>query len=277
MFTRVKSRCREDRPDKHPLGLSLGLCASVSPRLALAGAVVVGDQGLRLDLEAGKVGARLGGTEPWASVRRPRVARRGCAATKPEIVEEQAVPIDRLVAQGLVVRRRLAGLIPRRFRSVISIDDVMQQTYTDAFVRAASSPASSDGALLAWLTSLARCNLIDALRMLEAEKRGSGRRHVELDNDDSHTALLNLLATGSGTPSRCAAGREARALLEAALEELPENYRRVVRMYDLEGRPVAEIARVLRRSPGATYMMRARAHRRLGELLGSASKYISRS
>jgi hypothetical protein len=46
-------------------------------------------------------------------------------------------------------------------------------------------------------------------------------------------------------------------------------------MFDLDSEPVEAVARELNRSPGAIYMIRARAHRWLGELLGSATKYFS--
>jgi DNA-directed RNA polymerase specialized sigma24 family protein len=39
-------------------------------------------------------------------------------------------------------------------------------------------------------------------------------------------------------------------------------------MFDLEGRPVQQIASALQRSEGAVYMLRARAHDRLREILG---------
>jgi DNA-directed RNA polymerase specialized sigma24 family protein len=48
-------------------------------------------------------------------------------------------------------------------------------------------------------------------------------------------------------------------------------------MYDLEGRPVQEVAQALGRSPGAVYMLRARAHRRLSEIMGTASRYVTDS
>ena len=39
---------------------------------------------------------------------------------------------------GSVVRRQISGHIPSRFQSVLSEDDIMQQTYADA-IRAISS------------------------------------------------------------------------------------------------------------------------------------------
>ncbi len=78
------------------------------------------------------------------------------------------------------------------------------------------------------------------------------------------------------TPSRHAARGEAHTALERAIAQLPEAYERVVRMYDLECRPAEEVAEALQRSVGAVFMLRARAHERLHEVMGDTSKYFTR-
>ena len=119
-----------------------------------------------------------------------------------------------------------------------------------------------------WLATLARNNLLDVVRMLEAEKRGGGRLRVPLGIEESSMILLDeLLAGTSVTPSRDLSQKESLLLLERALEKLPQLYQQVVRLYDLEEKPVEEVARALEKSPGAVYMMRSRAHRRLRETL----------
>jgi RNA polymerase sigma-70 factor (ECF subfamily) len=189
--------------------------------------------------------------------------------------DRQTLP-QLLERHGPVVRQRLAAQIPRCWQSVLSVDDVMQQTYTDAFLDIDRFVPHGEDSFAGWLASLARCNLVDALRMLEADKRGPERRRSESRvGEDSVTALCELLDSPSATPSRQAARDEARTALERAIRQLPDAYRLVVQMYDLENRPVEEVARALGRSPGAVYMVRARAHRRLRELMGATSRYFS--
>jgi RNA polymerase sigma factor (sigma-70 family) len=77
------------------------------------------------------------------------------------------------------------------------------------------------------------------------------------------------------TPSRQAARREAVEILERTLAKLPTDYAKVVRLYDLECRPIAEVARELGRSEGAVYMLRARAHEWLRETMGTESQFFS--
>ena len=93
--------------------------------------------------------------------------------------------------------------------------------------------------------------------------------------DDSYITLLEVLGRTSTTPSRHAARREIADIVRSALDKLPADYARAVRLYDLEGRSSEEVAATLGRSVGAVHMLRARAHDRLCELLGSESKFFS--
>jgi RNA polymerase sigma-70 factor (subfamily 1) len=193
----------------------------------------------------------------------------------------QAGDTDALVGllekHGRAVRQAIAGRIPRRWRSMLSEDDVMQQTYVDAMLGIGRFVYQGEGSFRAWLASLAKCNLLDAVKALEAEKRGGGRRRVtEGLGDESYVALYEYLGAISATPSRDAAGHEARDALGRALEQLPASYRRVVEMYDLQGREIEDVAAALNRSKGAVYMLRARAHRQLAEIMGTVSRYLTK-
>jgi RNA polymerase sigma factor (sigma-70 family) len=176
------------------------------------------------------------------------------------------------------VRGGLAGKIPRRWRSLLSVDDVLQQTYIDAFLHIDKFKPDGAASFRTWFVSLASYNLVDAIRMLEADKRGRCHACTPLPSKgDSILALYDLLSAAGTSPSQRVARHEARGALDDAIRRLPDCYRQVVQMYDLEGQSVDEVARALKRSPGAVYMIRARAHRRLSELLGHPSKYFSRS
>ncbi len=180
-----------------------------------------------------------------------------------------------LEATAPLVRQSLEGKIPPRWRAVLTVDDVMQETYIDAFLDIGRFEPRGDGAFRAWLTTLARRNLLDAIRMFEADKRGRGRRRVTPKTDQPLTALYDQIQMVTTTPSRLAAQAEAGDRLEKAVAQLPETYRTVVRLYDLEGQPVETVAATLDRSPGAVFMLRARAHRQIGEILGRPSQFLS--
>ena len=183
-----------------------------------------------------------------------------------------------LEAHGPMLRAFLAGKIPAHLQSVLSEDDVVQQTYADAFLGIGSFVPQGDRSFTNWLVTLAERNLTDAIRMLHREKRGGDRRRVEpAASEESLMALYELVGATTTTPSRLAARSEAKAAMNQAISRLPELYRQVVEMYDLQGRSVDEVAAALGRRPGAVFMLRARALRRLAEIMGSASDYLSGS
>ena len=176
------------------------------------------------------------------------------------------------------IRSAVAGQIPRRWRSVLSEQDVVQQTFADAVRDIGRFTGTDEVSFAAWLVRLAQCNLRDGLRSLEAHKRGGNRNRVGVGGSgDSVLALVEVLSASGTTPSGHVAANEIRAVLEESISRLPETYRRVVQLYDLDGNPVTHVAQTLNRSPGAVFMLRARAHRQLRELMGATTQYFSDS
>jgi RNA polymerase sigma factor (sigma-70 family) len=180
-----------------------------------------------------------------------------------------------LERHGPTVRGRIAGDLPRKWRSVLSVDDVLQQAYTDAFLAIGRFVPQSEGSFLAWLTRLARNALLDALDMLQAAKRGGGRGRLEPDSARSLTGLLDAVKAISATPSRAVAAQESLDALRRCIDRLPESHRMIIELYDLQQRPIEEVAASLQRSVGAAYMLRARAHRMLAEALIDSSDRTS--
>lgn len=178
---------------------------------------------------------------------------------------------------GPQVRATLQPLVSAKWQSALDVDDVMQITYLEAFLRVRQFDNRGDGAFLAWLMRIARNNLHDAIRELERQKRPQPDQRVSaVVGGESTFALLEQLGWTSTTPSRGAADDDVRRHVLDALAELPEDYEAVIRLYDLDGRSAAEVALELNRSEGAVYMLRARAHDCLRESMGAASQYFSR-
>lgn len=191
-------------------------------------------------------------------------------------VEGDEEALSRLLALlGPRIRDRLR--ISRRWQALVDPDDVMQTTYLEAFLRIGSLRASTLPGLQKWLERIAENNLRDAVRELERAKRPDSRPRAEQgEGEASRAAFLDALVQVSRTASRDAVTREAVDLLSDALARLPESYRQIVELYDLQGRDIDELSATLGRSKGALYMLRARAHDRLAELLGPASHLFDR-
>lgn len=185
---------------------------------------------------------------------------------------------DLLEHFGGEVRKRISGRMDKRWRASLDEDDVMQVTYFEAFLHIDQLTARDSNSFLIWLTRIAENVLRDAVRALSRQKRPNpARRIVAIDGTDSYVGLLECLGVTTTTPSREVARRDAAAMLETAIARLPEAYRTAVRLYDLEGRPVTEVATQMARSVGAVHMLRARAHDRLRMDLGASSQFFTDS
>jgi RNA polymerase sigma-70 factor (ECF subfamily) len=163
-----------------------------------------------------------------------------------------------------------------QWRSMLDADDVMQVTYLEAFLRADRLEARDTNGFIGWLRRIAQNNLRDAIKELDRKKRPPPRMRVHAPaGEDSYVTLVEMLGTESATPSRHVAQREAAEAIEAMLNRLPEDYGKVVRMYDLQGREIGEVAAAMGRSPGAVHMLRVRAHDRLRDLLGAETNFFT--
>lgn len=159
-------------------------------------------------------------------------------------------------------------IIEPQWRSVLDPDDILQVTFLEAFLRIGSFSDQGPGALLAWLRRIADNNLRDAIKGLTRQKRPPPARQAAGAGDESTVELFELLGVTTTSPSRVLASAEMKLALAAALQSLPEDYARVIRAYDLEGKSIGEAADTCGRSAGAVHMLRARAHARLREILG---------
>lgn len=195
---------------------------------------------------------------------------------KQAIAGDQKALVALLEQVGPQVRGKIATKISPTWRTLVDEDDVMQVTYLEAVMRLGSFTHGGMAQFVGWLSRMAENNLIDAIRSLEAGRRPAPSKRIKPSKEDSSTALYELLGATMSTPSRAAAKGEAGALLDQALRTLPPDYERVLRLYDLDGKDIADVAKELGRSQGAVFMLRARALDRLRDALGSPSNYFSK-
>ena len=191
---------------------------------------------------------------------RIRAAVAGDADAMTELLSEHGPEVERSLSIG------------REWRSVLEPADVMQVTYLEAFLEIGKYDANRAPPFRAWLQRIAENNLRDAIRGLQRRKRPQPAMRVQAPaGADSTFELYNNLGVTTTTPSRYATAQERLTALDAALEALPDDYGQVIRLYDLQGLPIAEVCTQMNRSTGAVHMLRARAHERLRELLAPES------
>lgn len=178
---------------------------------------------------------------------------------------------------GGEARAAISGAIGQQWRSVIDEDDVMQVTYVEAFLQIKRFQPNGIASFRAWLKRIAEHNLQDAIKGLGRDKRPNPRNRVRAPagHEESVMALYDVVGGDSVTPSRVARGKERIGIVEESIRRLPEDYRKVIELYELQGRSVEEVAEQLGRSSGAVFMLRARALDRLRALLPSVSSFLS--
>jgi RNA polymerase sigma-70 factor, ECF subfamily len=186
-------------------------------------------------------------------------------------------PAPELLSDEEIVRRVRAGerdlyeLLLRRhnqrvyraIRSVIRDDadaeDVMQQAYILAYTHLSQFAGAAQ--FSTWLVRIA---------INEALRRARTSSHLVLvNNEDSEEAGATMTKPdGAPNPEEEAQSHEMMALVERALDELPEKYRTVLMLREIEGLSTAEVAEVLATSED---VVKTRLHRARGLLQSRVS------
>lgn len=151
--------------------------------------------------------------------------------------------------------------IDSRFQGKFSASDAVQQTLLEAWRCWDRFRGEGEPARLAWLRQILAHQLAHLARQYGAtQKRDVAReRSLEQSLAQSSARLEQLLAGPDATPSGLAMRNERQLRLAEALERLPEDYRQVIILRNLEDLPHEEVARRMNRSPGAVRMLWMRA------------------
>ncbi|MGH7354018.1 MAG: sigma-70 family RNA polymerase sigma factor, partial [Candidatus Rokuibacteriota bacterium] len=137
----------------------------------------------------------------------------------------------------------------------------------EAFVRAyqALGTFRGDSAFYTWLFRIAMNLSQDRVRQRAARGRAFGTERVP---DEEWERTLADDSRGPEAPDASAQRAEKRERIMAALARLPENYRAIIMLSDLEGLSYREIAEVLRIPMGTVMSRLHNARKRLRTLLG---------
>ncbi len=153
-----------------------------------------------------------------------------------------------------------------------SASDMVQEAFLDACRDFGRFRGGTEAELLAWLRQILVCNLGRLVQQQLLAQKRDARREVSLQQllqglDRSSANFEAALAGSGSSPSAGAQRRERAALLADYLGQLPEDYREVIVLRNLEGLPFDEVARRLGRSPGAVRVLWVRALDRLRQRL----------
>jgi RNA polymerase sigma-70 factor (ECF subfamily) len=191
----------------------------------------------------------------------PRPMMKGPAAALDPASDEAVVREVRAgdAARFEILMRRHNQRLFRTARAILRNDaeaeDVVQQAYLSAFAKL--EQFRGDARFSTWLTRIA---VYEALKRMRKQGRLSDLDVVEAADD-------SRLSAPSRTPEDHAAGGELRALLEEAIDTLPESYRVVFVMRDVEELDTRETAECLELSEEAVRVRLHRARKALREWL----------
>jgi RNA polymerase sigma factor (sigma-70 family) len=156
---------------------------------------------------------------------------------------------------------RLYGLVYNMTSNHEDTNDLMQDIWSKAFRSIKGFRGKSS--FYTWIHSIGVNMTINFLK-----KRGR-RMHLSLDDVDAgvqHDKEFIELTAGS-TPVREADLGELQKRLNEAMQRLSNDHRAVVTMFDIQGMPHAEIARILGISEGTVRSRLFYAHRQLQNFL----------
>ncbi len=155
-------------------------------------------------------------------------------------VVRRAAAGDRLAFEWIMRRhnRRLYRLARASLRDDTEAKDALQEAYLCAYRSLAQFRGES--ALVTWLARIVQNEC------MARQRRAARRRNVvPMTSLDSHLEAVTSVADGGEPPDRAVAGAQMHAILERAVNELPESLRLVFVLRSVEELSVEETAQCL--------------------------------
>jgi RNA polymerase sigma-70 factor, ECF subfamily len=160
--------------------------------------------------------------------------------------------------------------ISRRLRGKADASDLVQETLLEAHRHFPGFRGTTEREFIAWLRVILAGLLANHVRHFGTKRRDARlERALEDELSDASGALEGRLAADVSSPSEQAVDHEASSRLANAIEALPEHYRDVIVLRNLEQMPFAQVAERMERSIDSVTKLWIRALVRLRRILGA--------
>jgi RNA polymerase sigma-70 factor (ECF subfamily) len=161
--------------------------------------------------------------------------------------------------------------VGRRLQGKVDAADLVQETFLEAHRDLRQFRGTTESELVHWLRRILATTLANQVRRYFGTQARDPQLERELAEalDASSRSMDRGLVAPQSSPSQQAVRREQAVLLADALEVLPEDYRQVIVLRQLEGLSFPEVAQHMRRSEDSVKKLWARALARLRQTLGS--------
>jgi RNA polymerase sigma-70 factor (ECF subfamily) len=161
--------------------------------------------------------------------------------------------------------------IGRRLQTKVAAGDLVQETFLEAHRSFASFRGATEKEFAAWLRTIFSLRIALFLRTYLGTHGRDVRREQSLAVNLDHTSqiLSRGFAAAGNSPSQSVIRREQGLLVAEALAALPDDYREVVVLRQLEELPFAEVAARMGRSVDSVQKLWVRALARLRQLMAT--------
>jgi RNA polymerase sigma-70 factor (ECF subfamily) len=199
-----------------------------------------------------------------------------------EALIEQALAGDATALEQLLLayyQRLLDHItrhIPAGMTGKISGEDVLQQTYLQAFRSIDTFDPRSAHSFYAWLKKIAERILIDASRRDGREIPASGpiQKPPAGAGDSSYAGLLSQIMDDDASPTSKMMAREALRALHVALASMQVDCREAIRLRYLEGRSRKEVAHIMGRTESVVHHLCKKGRQYLRDELQRLSRFV---
>jgi len=168
---------------------------------------------------------------------------------------------------AVVARAHVEG----RLRKKVDASDLVQQTLLEAHRGLKDFRGGTQEEWLAWLKGILTHNATDFVRRYCGTEKRQIQREVPLhDARSDHSGRLRNDPSDPGeSPSQLILRHERELEVAEAIEQLPEDYRDVIMLRNLQRLPFNDVADRMGRSRGAVQMLWLRALRQLETILST--------
>lgn len=161
--------------------------------------------------------------------------------------------------------------VPADLALHVSPSDLVQETFADAVGAIDQFRGTTDEELRGWLRKILLHNILDARRHHFETKKRQASNIIPIDQSQGDYSPTQSLLSPAASPSSMARTSESVEKLLQAIDQLPEDYRLVVRLRHFEGLSVERVAEHLGRSPAAVRKLWYRSIEKLADLIDDGS------
>jgi RNA polymerase sigma-70 factor (ECF subfamily) len=207
--------------------------------------------------------------------------RAATAALPDEEIVRRVRDGDRAVFEILMRRhnQRVYRVVRAVLQDEADVEDVMQQAYINAFTHLHQFEDRSR--FSTWLIRIALHEAFGRRRKTQRTETRTARTGSDTDAEADFGELMDTLTSPEADPERQAYARELHQVLEAAVDSLPETYRTVFMLRDIEGLSTRETGQglglgdeaVKTRLHRARVMIRRAVTMRIGEVAAGAFQF----